>query len=85
VKSEWEEHAGLRWVVVKLGPGERRVELALTSLDRQTTAETTVVELEGVETLLVVGTTVGDPTAPFDPDDEVWEPHGWVLTLGASD
>jgi hypothetical protein len=25
----------------------------------------------------------GDPTYHFDPDDEVWEPHGWLLSLAA--
>ena len=29
----------------------------------------------------VVGVNVGDPSYRFDPDDEEWEPHSWLLTL----
>jgi hypothetical protein len=43
----------------------------------------TVINLDGVDSLLIAATNVGDPFAPFDPDDETFEPHGWLLTLAA--
>jgi hypothetical protein len=33
--------------------------------------------------VLLVGTSLGDPARPLDPDDAPWEAHGWVLTLAA--
>ena len=43
----------------------------------------TVVDLEGVARILVVGTNAGDPSFRFDPNDEVWEPHGWTVTVAS--
>jgi len=51
--------------------------------ERSTQAQMTVVDLDVAASLLLVGTNVGDPLYPFDPDDEVWEPHGWILTVAS--
>jgi hypothetical protein len=48
-----------------------------------TEAQATIVDLDRATDVLVVGTNVGDPFVPFDPDDERFEPHGWLLTLAA--
>jgi hypothetical protein len=42
-----------------------------------------VVDVDRVASVLLVGVNVGDPLYPFDPDDAVWEPHGWTLTLAS--
>jgi hypothetical protein len=84
VEATWEEHATMRWVVVKLdSDGKEMGRVAIPAADRATAAQVTVVDLRGVARLLVVGTNTGDPLLPFDPNDEVWEPHGWTLTLAS--
>jgi hypothetical protein len=30
----------------------------------------------------MVGTALGDPRAPFDPDDEYFEAHGYTVSIG---
>jgi hypothetical protein len=84
VEATWEEHAAIRWFIVKLDARGREMgRVWMAAAPRATAAQMTVVNLDGVDSLLVAGTNVGDPFAPFDPDDETFEPHGWVLTLAA--
>ena len=84
VEIEWEEHALFRWAVVKLDRSGHEVgRVMLPTTDRALEAQVSVVDLAGVDRLLVVGAGVGDPSYPFDPDDEVWEPHGWLLSVAA--
>lgn len=84
VRAEWEEHARMRWVVVKIdAKGAATSVLPVTGLDRATEAELTVTNLDDTATVLVVGVGVGDAARPFDPDDEIWEPHGCLLQLQA--
>jgi hypothetical protein len=84
VEAAWEEHARMRWAVVKLAAdGSEIAQMAIPSLDRGTDAQMTMVELDKVAAVLVVGVSLGDPKWPFDPDDGVWEPHGWMLTVAA--
>jgi hypothetical protein len=33
--------------------------------------------------VLLVGVNAGDPAYAFDPDEAVWEPHGWLVTLAS--
>jgi len=82
VEIDWEEHALFRWTLVKQNAQGRelgRVPIATT--DRATTAGMTLVGLDGVDRVLLVGVNAGDPAYAFDPDEEVWEPHGWLVTL----
>jgi hypothetical protein len=91
IEAVWEEHAKMRWAVVKVDrEGKVRAELPITSLERGTEAQKSIVGLEGVSELVVVGVNLGEPRQPFDPDDGprreaqeqvVWEPHGWLLTV----
>jgi hypothetical protein len=83
----WEQHARMRWAVAKLDAGGKLMSrVVVGSPDRATEAQMTVVDV-GVDageaaTLLVVGVSLGDFAYPLDPDDETWEPHGWLLTVG---
>ncbi len=82
VEIDWEEHALFRWALVKLDArGTELGRVPIASQERATRAQMTLVELDNVDRVLIVGVNVGDPTYAFDPDDEVWEPHGWLLTL----
>jgi hypothetical protein len=82
VEAQWEDYGRMRWVVVKLdAAGRAMAELPVTSLDRGTHASLTVESLDGVDHLLIVGVNVGSTEHPFDPTQEEWESHGWLLTL----
>jgi len=84
VEATWEEHARMRWMVVKLDrAGRELARIPVAASDRATEAQGSIVDLDGVDTLVVVGMNAGDFPAPFDPDDAVWEPHGWRLTLAS--
>ncbi len=82
LEADWEEHALFRWAVIKIDrEGHETARLVVPTRERALEAQMTVVDLAGVDRVLVVAVNAGDPAYPFDPDDEVWEPHGWLLTL----
>ena len=82
VEIEWEEHALFRWAFVKVDRAGREMgRVPIPIRERATEARMTLVDLAGVDHVLLVGVNVGDPAYAFDPDDGVWEPHGWVVTL----
>ncbi|WP_394823405.1 hypothetical protein [Pendulispora albinea] len=84
VEVSWEEHAKMRWVVVKRDPAGRELSrVPIASAERAIEAQGSIVDLDTVDSLLIVGTNTGDPFEPFDPDDAIWEPHGWRLTVAA--
>jgi hypothetical protein len=84
VDASWEEHAKLRWAVVKLdAQGHELARYPATVAQKATEAHVQIVDVDDASALLVVVTNVGNWTHPFDPDDEVWEPHGWLLTIAA--
>jgi len=84
VDLQWEEHARMRWVVLKLdGAGHALGQLPIKAADKATEAHLQVVDLDTTDVVLVAGTNLGDWSVPFDPDDAVWEPHGWLLTIAA--
>ncbi len=79
---EWEEHALFRWAFVKLDASGRELgRVVIPTKERATEARMTLVDLDGVDRVMLVGVNVGDPGYTFDPDDEVFEPHGWLVTL----
>jgi hypothetical protein len=83
-EAEWEEHAKMRWAVVKLDArGRERAEIAIQGADRGTRAQATVVDLDEVARVLFVGTNTGDPFLAFDPSDQTPEPHGWQVSVAA--
>jgi len=84
VEIEWEEHALFRWAFVKLDASGRELgRVPIPTRERAREAQMTLVDLDGVDRVLLVGANVGDPAYRFDPDDEVWEPHGWLVTIAA--
>jgi hypothetical protein len=84
VEASWEQHAAIRWTVVKLdAAGKALARIPIAASARATEAQGTIVELDASSSLLIVATNVGDPFVRFEPDDEYFEPHGWLLTLAA--
>ncbi|MDB4940767.1 MAG: hypothetical protein JWP97_301 [Labilithrix sp.] len=82
VEIAWEEHALFRWALVRVdAQGHELGRVAVPTRQRATETQMTLVDLAGVDHVLLVGTNVGDPSYRFDPDDEAWEPHGWLVTL----
>lgn len=79
---DWEEHAAMAWTVVRLDRSGRELgRIPVRARDRATEAALTVVDLAGTGSVVLVGVGNGDPFHRFDPDDAVWEPHGWLVTL----
>lgn len=84
VEIVWEEHALFRWTFVKLDASGREIgRVPIAAKERATEAQMTLVDLDGVDRVLLVGTNVGDPAYAFDPDEASWEPHSWLLTIAA--
>lgn len=82
VEIEWEEHALFRWAFVKIDASGRETgRVLIPTTERATTAQMTLVDVDSVDRVMLVGVNVGDPAYAFDPDDEVWEPHGWLVTV----
>jgi hypothetical protein len=72
----------MRWFAVKLDANGKDIdEQPIGSLDRATGARGSVHGLDGTKAVLLVGVALGDWRFDFDPMDEVWEPHGWLLTV----
>lgn len=84
VEIAWEEHALFRWAFVKLDAKGRELgRVPIPTRERATEAQMTLVDLDAVDRVMLVGVNVGDPAYRFDPDDEVWEPHSWLVTLAS--
>ena len=84
VEIAWEEHALFRWAFVKLDAQGRELgRVAIPTRERATEAQMTLVDLDHVDRVLLVGVNAGDPSYRFDPDDEIWEPHSWLVTLAS--
>lgn len=84
VELTWEEHALFRWTFVKLDrEGHEIGRVPIAAKERATEAQMTLVDLDGVDRILLVGANVGDPAYAFDPDEASWEPHSWLLTVAA--
>src|SRR5579872_1925603 len=84
VEAQWEDYGRMRWVLVKRdATGKALAELPVRSLDRGTNASMTLEGLDGVADVLIVGVDMGSTERTFDPTQAGWEPHGWLLTIGA--
>ncbi len=84
VEIVWEEHSLFRWALVKIDDRGREMgRIVIPTKERATEAQMTFVDLDGASRLLLVGLNAGDPAYRFDPDEEVWEPHGWLVTIAS--
>ena len=82
VEATWEERARMKLAVVKIDKDGREIgRLPIASLKKATNAGLSVVDLTGVDRLMVVAINTGDPRVQFDPDDLEWQPHGLVVSI----
>lgn len=82
--AEWESPVLFRWALVKIdqdGGEKGRVEIA--GVYGNTKVQQSMVDLEGLAGLLVVGMNLGDLNRafPYDPDEAPFAPHGYTVTL----
>jgi hypothetical protein len=82
IDATWEEHAKMRWTIVKLdASGHAIAQWEAKAQPKATEAHVQIVDTQGAAAFVVVAANVGNWTSPFDPDDGPWEPHGWLLTI----
>ncbi|WP_437529985.1 hypothetical protein WME79_48835 [Sorangium sp. So ce726] len=82
--ADWELPALFRWAIVKLdkqGAEAGRVDVA--GVFGSSRAQRTVVGLDGLSGLLIVGVNAGSMirSLPFDPDDAPFMPHAYTVWL----
>ncbi len=85
-RARWERPAAFHWALVRVDKHGREIGRMLAPFtERGSEAEQTLVNLENVAGVLVVGTSLGgvDPRHPFDPDVAPHEPHGCTVYLTA--
>jgi len=82
LEAQWEDYARMRWVVLKRDAADRTLaQVTVTSTEHGTAASMTIEQLDGVDHILIVAQNLGSTEHPFNPDQEEWESHGWLLTL----
>lgn len=82
--ADWELPALFRWSLIKIDPSGAEVgRVSVAGVYGDSHAERTVVGLEGLAGVLVVGVNAGsvDRAHPFDPDEMPLAPHGYTVTL----
>jgi len=82
--ADWEPPSLFRWSLVKVDPTGAEVgRQDVAGVYGDVHAEKTVVGLDGLAGLLIVGVNVGsvDRKHPFDPDEQPLSPHGYTVTL----
>lgn len=83
-RAEWEAPVIFRFSVLALDArGQLLKRYDLPYIENATSVERSIVDYQGADALLVVGTNLGgvDLANPFDPDHEPWEPHGFTVYL----
>lgn len=82
--GDWELPAVFRWTLVKVDKnGAEAGRLDVAGLFGASHAERTLVGLDGLAGVMVVGVNAGsmDRSHPFDPDEQPGMPHGYTVTL----
>jgi hypothetical protein len=82
--AAWEGPVLFQWSIVRVGrDGREMSRVSVAGLERTTSVERNVEDLDGLAGLAIVGVNAGDigPQDPFDPDQTPFEPHGYVVTL----
>ena len=80
--AEWEAPVTMRWALVRVGPdGEEASRIEVTTERGVRVVERSVLELEGMAGLLIVGVNVGEvgKNHPFRLDEAPYEPHGGTV------
>lgn len=83
-RAEWEQPVQFQWALVRVdAQGRALSQVTLPYLERGSSVEKTLMNVGGAAGLLIVGANLGgiDPSHPFDPDQEPWEPHGYSIYL----
>lgn len=84
VEAAWEEHAKLRVAFLRVDKAGRELSRGrIASSPIALEAQMSIAELDQAERVVLVVTNVGDPSFHFDPDDVVFEPHAFGLTIAA--
>jgi hypothetical protein len=82
---EWEGYSRMRWCFLAFdSEGKLTKRKPVPVAEKAVFAGDTLVEFGAATELWLVGTALGDPRSPFDPDDLAFEPHGYMVTIGAS-
>jgi hypothetical protein len=84
VVFDWELGALFRWALIKVDPsGMEAGRVAVAGVYGTTHVERTVVELNGLSGVMVVGVNAGstDRSHPFDPDDAPFMPRSYTVTF----
>jgi hypothetical protein len=82
--ADWEPPSFFRWSLVKVDrSGAEAGRLDLAGVFGASHAEKTVIGLDGLAGVIVVGVNTGsdDRSHPFDPDEQPLMPHGYTVTL----
>ena len=82
--ADWELPAVFRWALVKVDKsGAEAGRLDVAGLFGASHAERTLVDVDGLAGVIVVGVNAGsmDRSHPFDPDEQPLMPHGYTVTL----
>jgi hypothetical protein len=82
--GDWELPSVFRWALVKVDKtGAEAGRVDVVGVFGASHAERSVVKLDGMAGVLVVGVNAGsmDRSHPFDPDEQPLMPHGYTVTL----
>lgn len=82
--ADWELPALFRWSMVKVDKtGAEAGRLDLAGIFGASHAERTLIGLDGLSGVMIVGVNIGsvDRSHPFDPDEQPLMPHGYTVTL----
>lgn len=82
--ADWELHSLFRWSLVKVDKnGTEAGRLDVAGVFGDSHAERTMIGLDGLAGVMVVGVNIGsvDRSHPFDPDEQPLMPHGYTVTL----
>jgi hypothetical protein len=82
LEAEWELEARIRWSVVKLDAQFQELSrMTLGAAERATEVQGSITELDQSAYVLIVAVNLGNPKFVLNPDDELREPHTWLLSL----
>jgi hypothetical protein len=81
LEIEWETHAKMKWVAVRLAKSGAILSRQILASQTRATHVNATVPVDQASSLLLVGVHTGHPVYALDPDEGEWEPHSWMLSL----